>query len=362
MRAWTLVAVAATLAPACFDGSQPESTARLRLSPLIDTLFVGDTQAPPLRVTYVTAAGDTQAVGRITWSSGNAAVATVDTTGRVVAVGRGAAAITAAAEGALGQALVVVTPTLDVTLLLDTIYLMPGDTFTVPVQVRRKGGAAPAPTFQASAQAPFDIDPVTGLVTANTAATSAVAFVVQADTVADTGAVHVRTLSDTADGHAYFTLFGTVTRRLSAPTRALNYRLRDNTQAFRIRAALTDRGVPVENVIVTLIDPVGAPGAFVIDSLSPSEALGFGADVVCEPPRPWGIWSSALFDPPINALSRRFGTLAITTVDTVPGGLVVGGRFDFRAQRMDYYDDPGGVVPIRGTFVAPLTTEATSCL
>jgi hypothetical protein len=298
--------------------------------------------------------------GRVIWASGDAAVATVDTLGRVAGVGPGPALITARSGNTIGRALVVVSRTLDVALLLDTIYLMPGDTFTVPAQVRRRGGSTPAAWF--AAQAPqFDIDSATGLVTANAASTNAVPFIVHADTVTDTGAIHVRTLSDTTDGRAYFTLLGTVIRHLSTTARTVNYRLRDNSQAFRLNASLVSRGLVVENLVVTLVDSVTGPKAFLVDSLSPLEALGTGGDFVCQPPRPWALWGSALFDPPINALSRRFGTISITQLDTVANGLIASGRFEFRAQRMDYYDDPGGVIPIRGTFVAPLITDLTTC-
>ncbi|HEX9611306.1 MAG TPA: Ig-like domain-containing protein [Gemmatimonadales bacterium] len=361
MRRWTLLAGAVALASGCFEGNAPTSDAQLRVSPLLDSLFVGDTQTPPLTVIYISSGGDTLPAGRVTWTTGDPAVATVDSLGRVAGVGPGPAVITARTGNVLGRALVVVSRTLDVTLLLDTVYLMPGDTFTVPAQVLRRGGGAPAAWFAAQPQPQFDIDSATGLVTANAASANAVPFVVHADTVADTGAVHVRTLSDTTGGRAYFTLFGTVIRLIGTQARAINYRLRDNSQAFRLSASVVSRGLTVENLFVTLIDSVTAPGTFVLDSLSPLEALGVSADFVCQPPRPWGLWGSALFEPPINALSRRFGSISVTQLDTVANGLAVSGRFEFRAQRMDYYDDPGGVIPIRGTFVVPLITDLNTC-
>lgn len=353
----------AALAAACFSGNEPATQAQLHLSPLLDSLFVGDTQAPRLTATYVTSRGDTQAV-RLTWQTNAAGVATVDTGGRVVAVGRGEAVISASAGGVTGRALVIVNRELDVSLLLDTIYLMPGDTFRVPVEVLRRDGAPPAPVFEAPAQAVFTIDP-SGLVTA-TAAGNPQPFVVRADSVADTGAVHVRVLQDTTGGRGYVTLLGTVIQRRSAPARALNYRLRDNSQAFRIAVSVTSGGQLVDNMIVTLRDSITAPGTFFVDSLSPAEALGIGADFICEPARPWAIWGSAQYSPPINALSRRGGAITILRIDTlVVGGDTVGhaisGHFEFLAQRMDYYEDPGGLIPVRGTFVAPLITNLTTC-
>ena len=37
------------------------------------------------------------------------------------------------------------------------------------------------------------------------------------------------------------------------------------------------------------------------------------------------------------------------------------GRFRFDAQRNDFYTNPLGVLPVRGTFVAPLITELGPC-
>lgn len=361
-RLWIgIVALAAAIS--CFDSSAPGGFARLTLSPLLDSLFVGDTQTPPLTVTYVSAGGDTQPVGQITWRSGDPDVATVDTAGRVVARGRGETIISATANGVTGRALLIVTRTLEVTLLLDTIYLMRGDTLTVPVEVRKKGGGAPAPWFDSSlVRAVFTIDSATGLVTANGNG-GPIPFVVHADTVADTGAVHVVVLQDTTGGRSYFTIFGTVIRRQGGGARALNYRQRDGSQGFRLTAFVQVDGSTVENVVVALPDSVTAPGEFLVDSIGPDEAFGIGgADFTCQPRRSWGLWASIVFNPPINALSRVGGSLAVTQMDTVTGGLVVSGRFTFDAQRLDFYDDPGGLLPIRGTFVAPLVTNLNTCL
>ncbi|HXF96829.1 MAG TPA: Ig-like domain-containing protein [Gemmatimonadales bacterium] len=359
-RLW-LSAAALVAALACFDAAGPGRSPRLLLKPLLDSLFVGDTQTPRLTVTYVSANGDTQPVGPIAWASDADSVATVDATGRVVARGRGAAIISATANGVTGRALVVVTRPLDVALLLDTMYLMPGDTFPVPVVVRRKSGVPPEPWFEAPAQAVFAIDSATGRVTAN-AAGGPIAFVVHADTVADTGAVQVVALQDTTGGLAYFTLLGTVIRRQGAGARALNYRAAGAAQGFQLQTPVVAGGGTVERVVLTLRSHVTGPGTFAVDSISPEEALGTGgADFICRPPRSWAIWSTSLFSPPVNALSRRGGTITINQVDTVTGGLAVSGWYRFDAQRMDLYEDPAGLLPVRGTFVAPLVTNLTTC-
>ena len=65
--------------------------------------------------------------------------------------------------------------------------------------------------------------------------------------------------------------------------------------------------------------------------------------------------------PDVTALSRDGGTITVTRIVTVTGGLAISGRFRFDAQRTDFYFNPLGVVPVRGTFVAPLITDLRPC-
>jgi len=56
------------------------------------------------------------------------------------------------------------------------------------------------------------------------------------------------------------------------------------------------------------------------------------------------------------------GSLSITQyAPAVGGGAIISGRYLFRAQRADLYTDPLGVLTIRGTFVAPLQEQHTTC-
>ncbi len=358
-----LVAAATAAALACGDSGGPAATPRLLVRPVLDSIFVGDTLPPgSWTVTYIDAAGDTQPTGPVSWSSGAPAVATVEaTTGRAVGVTDGEAVIFAEANGVTGAALLVVSRTLAVSLLLDTLYLMPGDTITVPVAVLRKGAAAPAPRFAPSLNgAIYTVDTVTGLLTAVSPG-GPVRFVVRADTVADTGAVEVRLPADTSPGRGYFTALGTVIRRSGAQARAVNYRRTGDTTTFRLNLGIPTTAGAIENVIVTLRDSVGAAGTFAIDSLSPAEAFGTGADPICRPPRPWALWSTRTTNPTLTALSRRGGAVTVTQVRTVTGGLAISGRFVFDAQRADFYDDPLGRLPLRGTFVAPLVSDTRPC-
>lgn len=351
---------AALVAAACGDGG-PQGVPTLRVSPVLDSLFPGDTLAPPFTVTYTDADGRAQPPGPVRWTSSAPAVAGVDSvTGTVVAAAAGEATITATASRVSGRALIVVTRPLEVTLLLDTIYLMPGDTFTVPVALVVRSGPPPPLRFSAPSQAVFAIDSLTGRITAM-AAGGPLGFVVRADTAADSGAVDVRVLGDTLGGGAYYAFSGTLTRRQDAPVRAVNYRRRGDTLTFRLNAGVPTVSAAVENVVITLRQAVTAPGTYAIDSISPAEAFGGSADFVCAPARPWALWSSRAFSPTLSALSRRGGTLTVSTVDTVPNGLAISGHFTFTAQRSDLYDDPLGALPVRGTFVSPLVTDLTSC-
>lgn len=343
------------LAAACGE-SGPQISPRVAVDPILDSLFVGDTR-PARRVTYLDAQGDTQPTGPVRWASSDTAVLGVDSVSGVL-VGRrpGSAVLAARANGVRGAALLLVSRTLDLTLLLDTLYLMPGDTITVPVLVRDKDDSPPPVTFDAPGQAVFTID-TAGLVTANSPG-GPFPFTAHAETVTATGAVEVVQLTDTTGGKGFFTVFGTITRRARRTARAVNYRRQGDTATFRIAFPL---GSPVvENVVITLRDSVAAPGTFAIDSMSPAEAFGAGSNFICRPARAWAIWSLET-NPAVQALSRRNGAITITQVVPVANGLAVSGRFSFTGQRRDLYDDPLGALAVRGTFVAPLITSTDPC-
>lgn len=352
-----LVAAAALVAVACLDTGLDQAAARLVLTPVLDSLFIGDTLQPPLAVTYYDESGDIQAPGPLQWLSTAPSVGTVSASGEVVGVSKGFTIIAAHAHGLTAQALIAVSRPLDVTLLLDTIYLLPGDSLTVPVQVLRKTGVPPEAWFGAGPNGAFTIDSATGLLSAASVG-GPFPFVAHADTVADTGWVEVRepTVADQARG--FYSIFGTVVRRHAAPVEVVNYERLGDTLTFRLD--VFDTAIN-EHVIVTLRSAVTAPGRFVIDSISPQEVAGVGGNPVCQPRRSWATWSSAAVSPPIIAFSRAGGSLTVTRLVSVAGGQAIGGRFDFRAQRETFYDDPLGVLAIRGTFVARLTTDPTRC-
>src|SRR5437660_359591 len=136
-----LFAVTIAAAAACFDVSSPLPPA-LILSPVLDSLFVGDSLAPRAFAYYNTD-GQRANPGPLTWTIGPNSVATINpTTGVIHGVGKGVATVTATGGQATGIALVAVSRPLDLTLLLDTIVLMQQDTFTIPVAVQKKDVAA----------------------------------------------------------------------------------------------------------------------------------------------------------------------------------------------------------------------------
>src|SRR3989475_6125453 len=119
----------------CRLETAPARLPYLVLDPIIDSLFVGN-QAPRPSVTYYDGAGRsrTPAATEIRWASSDTAVLAVDSvTRRMTARPRGLAFIVATLQNTQGGALLVGFNTLDLPPLLDTLYLMPRDTFIVPV-------------------------------------------------------------------------------------------------------------------------------------------------------------------------------------------------------------------------------------
>lgn len=344
------------LAAACGEVG-PEGNARVEVRPILDSAFVG--QALAARTArYFDAQGESLATGPVRWSSADQAVFTVDSVlGTITAAGPGAALLSARANGVTGRALVIVTRALDLALLLDTIVLMPGDTFTVPVALRDQDGNPPPVWFDAPGNPAFSIDSASGRVTALVPGIPR-PFTAHAETVTASGAVEVVELTDTTGGRSSFSILGTVIRRARAGARAVNYRRQGDTTTFRVSLPIRLGPYVVENTVITLRDSVNAPAPFAIDSISLAEA--FGADFVCRPARAWAIWS-ILTDPPIRALSRHGGSLSITQVAAVPGGHAIGGRFSFTGRRDDFYGDTLAALPIRGTFVAPLIADPRPC-
>jgi len=366
----------------CFDLSNP-STGSARLSPILDSMFVDDTLSART-LTYLDPDGIPQNPGVIKWhitvdSVGGVPrpVATIDSvTGEIVGKRRGTAVVYAEAQNLLAPALIVVSSRLDLTLLLDTVFVMPNDTITLPLAIVQRPGSPPytywfSPTPDS---ARYTIDTATGVVRAF-ATGAALAYVAHAatsqDTVADTGAVVVMTLSGPSGGRFFASVVGITIRHQGGGATAQNYRNTTTGRlAFRLVDSVGSRTAPVfERLMITLRDSVLDIGRFEIDTLNPQEAsasLG-PLDAVCNPPRSWAVWSTSIGSGIIafshNLIGfREAGEIAVTQYQPITGGgAAISGRYTFTAQRTDLYSDDLGQLTIHGSFVAPLATYATSC-
>ena len=370
---FVLSLAAAVAAFACVSLSDSGGQLLLVVAPVLDSVFVGDT-LPPRAVFLQDGAGNHLDPGPFRWSINPTSVATVDASGRIAGKGKGAALVVATRPDSIASgAVVIVSRQLEMTLLLDTLFLMPGDTITVPLAIVQKTPAATTLRFDSSATPNvYTIDttgPTAGLLTAH-ATGGPVRYVARltngTDSIADTGAVVVMSLTDTSeDGKFYMTAFGTGIRHQSGGAFAEHYPKRNGKLAFRLVDSLT-RNAAKDSVLITLRDSILGAGTFEIDSISPREATTLigPIDPYCSPKRPWAIWSSRPTDinlQPIFAYSHGTptdsvaGQLIITQyVTPVGGGAIISGRYLFRARRLDLYGDPLGAETIRGTFVVPL--------
>src|SRR3989440_5604015 len=377
-RYWLALTVVA--GAACFDVSSPLPPI-LILSPILDSLFVGDSLTAR-DFAYYNSDGQRANPGPLTWAIGPSSVATINaTTGVIHGVGKGVATLTASGGQATGVALVAVSRTLDLTLLMDTVVLMPGDMLSLSppsfLAIKQK---VPNPTTLSFDPSP---DPTVYTIDANgliigqnkSAAARYVARVTDGtDTVADTGAVLVLILTDTTErGHFFESVLGTAIRHHGGTATAINFARANGKLGFQlVDSAISTDGTLFDTTSVVVPDSVLGVRALEIDSVNPQEVGRSGSllDAKCRPPRPWASWSSA------HSVSQRFqifafshgtasdsvaGVLVITGYAPVSDGAIVSGRYFFMAQRTDLYFDPLGGQAIRGTFVAPLRTRTDRC-
>jgi hypothetical protein len=363
MNRSALILLGAAALAACGDLGIGNGTGSLAVSPVLDSVFVGDRSAAH-HVTYVDAQGNVQPSGPVTWASSDTTLAQVNANGVVTGVKRGAVLITATAQGLTAGSLMVVSDTLDITLQMDTVYVLPGDTLTVPVVVlKRNPNPAATVWFNAPNQSEFSIDSASGRITA-LAAGGPARYIVHANTLADTGAVYVMSLTDTTGGKMFFSVAGTVISHVGGSAGAANYVATGGHLAFQLRASYNPTGNTAQIVQITLLDSLTAADSntvFSIDSLNPLEdtpGVG-GSAAVCSPPRAWALWEAQ--SRRIFSYSRPGGTLGVTQVVTIPNGQAVSGRFRIRTQRTDLQSDPLGALLITGSFVVPLVRSTSVC-
>ncbi len=373
-RCVSALLLAAATAFACVNVSDSGPQLLLVVAPVLDSVFVGDTL--PARAVYLDdGAGHQSNAGPVSWSISPTSVATVDSSGKIVGVSKGAALVVATRpDGAQSGAVIIVSRPLELTLLMDTVYMMPGDTFTVPVAIKQRTPGITTLRFAPSPDAGrYTIDTVTGEIT-GVGAGGAVRYVARlaagSDTVADTGAVVVASLTDTSEiGRFFMTAFGTAIRHQSGPAIALNYQRLNGKLAFQLSDTLRTGTTQLEQVLITLPDSVITPGTYEIDSISPQQAETQISQLnpFCQPRFPWAGWYIRPPARPLNVYSHATppdsiaGQLIITQYVPVTGGAIISGRYQFQGQRRDLYFDPLGAETIRGTFVAPLRTRLGTC-
>src|SRR5689334_1866493 len=91
----------------------------LVITPVLDSMFVGDTLAP--RTVYILDTdGSQHPPGHVHWSVSPLGVATIDSSGRVAGIGKGTAVVVATVRAAQSGAGLAVSKPLDLNLLLDT--------------------------------------------------------------------------------------------------------------------------------------------------------------------------------------------------------------------------------------------------
>jgi hypothetical protein len=326
------------------------------LDPVFDSVFVGR-QKPLPRVIYFD--GDqvqTPPASAVTWQSSDPTILAVNNpSGQIKGLKRGTAFVSATVENTQGSEIVTVPDSVDITLLVDTLYLLPGDTMTIPTIILHRDNP-PVVTYDATGATIFTIDANSGRVTATATPGGPETYRVHADDASDSGAVYVLDPMSVGAGKAFFTVLGPSVigagvSHLEASPKVISYSLTDRSPAFRVQAthAPATSSEQVAQVTVPAAVAVGVV-ASAIDSITPVDSSA------CAPPEAWAIWST----PTSTAYSGNGHPgqqILITQLVTLTtGGQVVGGRFAYRARRGEFYTRPASLLTITGVFVAPLTT------
>src|SRR3989475_2079457 len=327
------------------------------LDPIFDSVFVGNLKPLPSVIYFDGDQLQTPPASAVTWQSSDPTILAVNNPpGQIKGLKRGTAFVSATVENTQGSEIVAVPDTVDITLLVDTLYLLPGDTMTIPTIILHRDNV-PVVSYDATGATIFTIDPTSGRVTATATPGGPEKYRVHADDASDSGAVYVLDPTSPASRKAFFSVVGpsvvgAAVSHLDAFPQVISYTSTSGNPAFRLSAASSSS----EQVLqVTVPQAVGTtPPAFAIDSITPADSS------TCTPPRAWAIWST----PTSTAYSGNPDPgqqISITQLVSDGGsGLVAGGRFAYRARRGEVYLSPLSILKITGVFVARLTT-ASSC-
>ena len=351
-RPWFAWALCAALAACTQSTSLPKFVA---LDPIFDSVFVR-TQKPLPSVIYFD--GDklqTPPASAVTWQSSNPTILDVNNPpGQMTGLKRGTAFAIATVENTQGSEIVAVPDPVDITLLVDMLYLLPGDTMTIPtIILHRANLPVPVVSYDAPGATIFTID-ANGRVTATPTPGGPEKYRVHADDASDSGAVYVLDPTSVGAGKAFFTVLGpsvlgAAVSHVVASPQVISYSLTDRSPAFRVQVTHAAATSSEQVVQVTVPAAVTMGVASPIDSITPVDSS------TCAPPGAWAIWST-----PTSTAYSGFGhsgqQISITQLVSVAGGQVVGGRFAYRARRGEFYTSPASLLTITGVFVAPLTT------
>jgi len=328
------------------------------LDPIFDSVFVGNLKPLPSVIYFDGDQLQTPPASAVTWQSSNPMILAVNNPpGQVKGLKRGTAFVVATVENTQGSEIVAVPDSVDITLLVDTLYLLPGDTMTIPTIILHRGDlSVPTVSYDASPDPTVYTVDANGRVTATATTTSGpVKYRVHADDASDSGAVYVLDPTSVGAGKAFFTVLGpsvlgAAVSHVAASPHVISYSLTDRNSAFRVQAthAAATSSEQVAQVTVPAAVRTGPP--FAIDSITPVDSSA------CAPPGAWAIWST-----PTSTAYSGYGhpgqqILITQLVSDGLSGQVVGGRFAYRARRGEFYTSPASLLTITGVFVAPLTT------
>src|SRR2546427_5525099 len=332
-RLWFAWAPCAALAACVEATSLPRFVA---LDRILDSVFVGDLTTLP-NVTYFD--GDklqTPSASAVTWQSSDPTIMAVNSPpGKIQGLTRGNALVIATVQNVQGSAIVAVSDPVDITLLLDTLYLLPNDAMTIPTIIVHRDVADPVVTYSAPVNNSFTVDPNTGLATATAVPGGPFDYTVTAQAASATatasGRVYVLDPNSVGAGKAFFTVVGPtlLTRavgHVNASPEAVNYTRTNGNPGFRMLATHASLTSSEQVAQVTLLAQVTTfPATFPIDSISPIEATTRAGDAACVPPRAWAGGSSTASTPYSGLPSPGQRLSAHQIVPDAPAGQVMSG-------------------------------------
>src|SRR2546427_8319549 len=121
------------------------------LDPIFDSVFVGNQKPLPSVIYFDGDKLQTPPASAVTWQSSDPTVLAVNNpSGQIKGLKRGSAFVSATVESTQGSEIVAVPDSVDITLLVDTLYLLPGDTMTIPTIILHRDPPLPTVSYDPS--------------------------------------------------------------------------------------------------------------------------------------------------------------------------------------------------------------------